>query len=133
MRLDQPMVSAYNPLQPARRPGGSPDLAPTYRVLVHRRYGQQYSELSHRVGVQQAQQFWDHVASTPGSPSPIASTTVLKGEAGRPKGPGWSRTIHYEVSSSARIDYQYCDEYRRTPTGDPHKVVAILTISFGSH
>jgi hypothetical protein len=130
---DQLMTSAYEPLQPARRPETSPGQAPTYRVLVHRKYTQHYSELPDRVGVQQAQQLWDHLASNPGRPSPIASTTVLKGEAGRPKGPGWSRTIHYEVSSSARVDYQYCDEYRTSPTGDPHKVVAILTISFGSH
>lgn len=83
--------------------------------------------------MQQAKQFWDHVASAPGQPNPIAPTTVLKGQAGRPKGPGWSRTIHYEVSSSARIDYQYNDTYAAPQGGDPHPVVAILTINYSSH
>lgn len=86
-----------------------------------------------RVGLQQAQQFWDHVASRPGLTSAIAQTTILRGTAGKPKAPGWSRTYHYELTSSARIDYQFCDEYRTHPDGDPHPVVAILTINYGSH
>jgi hypothetical protein len=102
-------------------------------VLVHRRFKRHYDGLVERVGLQQAQQFWDHVANRPGQPDPIASTTFLRGKAGQPQGPGWSRTIHYEVSSSARIDYQYCDDYKTTPDGDPHPVVAILTINYSSH
>ncbi|WP_147267858.1 hypothetical protein [Spongiactinospora rosea] len=86
-----------------------------------------------RVGLKQAQQFWDHVSRTPGSPDPIASISLLKGRAGRPKGEGWSRTFHYRVSSSARIDYQYCDAYTTGPEGDPHPVVVILTVNYSSH
>jgi hypothetical protein len=85
------------------------------------------------VGLQQAQQFWDHVSSSPGAPCSVAPTCLLKGEAGKPNGPGWSRTVHYEVSSSARIDYQYNDSYSTTADGDRHRVVAILTISYSSH
>ena len=125
--------SAYEPHEPARRPGGKPDDRPNYRVLVHRRYQAHYKELIERVGLKQAQQFWDHVAQDPGNPDPIASTCFLRGKAGHPKGPGWSRTIHYEVSSSARIDYQYHDTYTTEPDGDPHPVVAILTINYSSH
>jgi hypothetical protein len=125
--------SAYDPLQPAKRPGGKPDEQPKYRVLVHKRFRRLYEELAARAGLQQAQQFWDHVAHDPGSPAPVASTCILKGQAGRPKGPGWSRTVHYEVTSSARIDYQFCDEYQTSPEGDSHKVVAILTINYTSH
>jgi hypothetical protein len=125
--------SAYDPFGPAKRPGGKPDEAPTYRVLVHKRFMSHYGELVSRVGEQQAKQFWDHVSSMPGQPDPIAQTTVLKGRAGRPNGEGWSRTIHYEISSSARIDYQYHDSYVTTPDGDPHRVVAILTINYSSH
>lgn len=125
--------SAYDPLRPARRPGGKPAEAPRYRVLVHRQYLGHYGELVERVGLKQAQQFWDHVSQSPGSPDPIASTCFLKGRAGRPKEAGWSRTIHYEISSSARINYQYCDAYETTQEGDPHPIVAILTINYSSH
>lgn len=125
--------SAYEPNMPARRPGGRPDTAPKYRVLVHCRFRGHYDELAARVGLKQAQQFWDHVSQNPGNPDPIASTCFLKGRAGRPKGAGWSRTVHYEVSSSARIDYQYCDAYKTEPDGDAHPVVAILTINYSSH
>ena len=125
--------SAYDPLEPARRPGGRPDQAPQYRVLVHKRFRAHYQQLVDRVGVQQATQFWDHVSARPGLPSPIASTCYLRGKAGRPQGSGWSRTIHYEVTGSARIDYQYHDAYCTEAGGDAHPVVAILTISYSSH
>ena len=125
--------SAYEPYRPARRPGRRPDKAPAYRVLVHRHFAGHYAELVDRVGLKQAQQFWDHVAHDPGNADPIAPTCFLKGKAGKPKEPGWSRTIHYEVSSSGRIDYQYFDAYMTEPDGDPHPVVAILTINYSSH
>jgi hypothetical protein len=126
-------TSAYEPFEPARRPGGRPDQAPRYRVLVHGRFRRHYEELASRVGLQQARQFWDHVATSPGNPCAIASTCYLRGKAGRPQGPGWSRTIHYELTSSARIDYQFHDAYRTEAGGDPHPVVAILTVSYSSH
>ncbi|MEV5703943.1 hypothetical protein [Actinoallomurus sp. NPDC052274] len=100
---------------------------------MHRQFLGHYQELTERVGIKQAQQFWDHVSQRPGQPDPIAQTTVLKGAAGRPKDPGWSRTIHYELTSSARIDYQYCDKYKASFDGDPHPVVVILTINYSSH
>ncbi|WP_439681777.1 hypothetical protein [Embleya sp. MST-111070] len=125
--------SAYDPLCPAQRPGGKPDAPPKYRVLVHKRFRRQYEELVTRVGLQQAQQFWDHVAHDPGNPAPVASTCILKGKAGRPQGPGWSRTVHYELTGAARVDYQYCDEYRTCPGADAHPVIAIRTINYSSH
>ncbi|HWE88726.1 MAG TPA: hypothetical protein VG317_04605 [Pseudonocardiaceae bacterium] len=125
--------SAYQPYQPARRPGGRPDAAPTYRVLVHRQYRRHWEQLVTRVGLQQAQELWDHLAQTPGKPPMTANSCILRGRAGRPKGPGWSRTVHFEVSSMARIDYQHHDEYTTNADGDPHPVVAILTINFSSH
>ena len=125
--------SAYSPYEPAERPGGKPDEAPAYRVLVHHKYKSHYDELVKRVGVQQAQQFWDHVAHNPGKPDPIAQTCILAGKAGRPKGLGWSRTTHYEVSSSARINYQYHNDYKTAADADPHRVVTIETIDYSSH
>jgi hypothetical protein len=50
-----------------------------------------------------------------------------------PKGPGWSRTTHYELSSMARVDYQYNNSYCVCDDGDAHAVVAILTINYSSH
>jgi len=125
--------SAYNPMRPAKRPGGKPRDKPKYRVLVHKAFYGHFLELVDRVGAQQAKQFWDHVAQTPGQTDPIAQTTILKGTAGKAIGDGWSRTIHYEVSSSARIDYQFNDAYKVSPEGDPHPVVGILTINYSSH
>lgn len=127
------MTHAYDPMQPARRPGGKPTKAPEYRVMVHRRYADAWSQIVERVGEQQAMQFWDHVAHHPGAKTGLASTTILKGKAGKPKMDGFSKTIHYELSSMARVNYQYCDDYRTTPDGDPHPVVFIWTIDYSSH
>lgn len=89
-------------------------------------------QLPDRVGLQAAQQFYDHVASTPGQVPSVGSSTVLKGSLGRPIAEGFSRTVHYEISGAGRIDYQHNDAYvgRR---GDPHPVVFVLRVSMGSH
>jgi hypothetical protein len=83
--------------------------------------------------MQQAQQLWDHLAMGPGAPMGLASTRILKGRAGDPTGPGWSRTVHYDVSSMARVNYQFNDHHRTRPDGDEHRDVAILTIDYSSH
>lgn len=85
------MNSAYEPMEPARRPGGKPEEKPCYRVLVHRKYESAWEQIVERVGIQQAQQFWDHVAKTPGMKDPIASTRPLKGKAGAPRRKGFRR------------------------------------------
>jgi len=125
--------SAYQPYEPARRPGGRPEEIPAFRILIHRQFKHHYAELASRVGIQQAQQFWDHISQTPGKPSPVASITILRGKAGKPLADGWSRTHHYELTGAARADYQYCHDYRTSNEGDPHPVVAILTLNYSSH
>lgn len=127
------MTRSYAPFIPARRPGGRPADRPRYRVLVHRAFAEAWSELPRRVGVRSAQQFYDHVSTTPGRPPDINRATVLRGQAGRPKFASCSRTIHYEISGSGRIDYQYADEFRQGRHGDAHSVVLVLTIRLGSH
>lgn len=124
---------AYHPLWVTARPAGKPGTAPVCRILVDRRFYDLWCELPARVGLEAATQFWDHVATSPGSMPAINGSCLLRGAAGRPRGEGWSRTIHYEVSSMARINYQYNDAYRTTADGDPHPVVAILTITYSSH
>lgn len=124
---------AYQPLRPGRRPGGKPRKAPVYRVLVHRKFLEKWEEMAERVGLRAAQDFWDHIAMQPGVPPTTASTCFLRGKAGLPQGPGWSKTIHYELSSMARINYQYNEAYRTSEDGDAHGVVAVLTIDFSSH
>lgn len=124
---------AYQPLWPARRPGGRPTAAPVYRVLVHRKYFDKWHEIPERVGPDAAQDLWDHLAQSPGTPPAVGATTMLRGKIGQPRGVGWSRTVHYELSSMARVNYQYNDNYRTTPDGDPHRIVAGLTIDFSSH
>ena len=125
-------ISSYRPFEPARRPGGRPSAKPRYRVLVHRKFADMWASLPERVGLSAAQQFYDHVASTPGQPSAINRTGVLRGKAGDPMAPGFSRTIHYEISGAGRIDYQYCDAYLGA-RGDPHSVVFIRAINLTSH
>lgn len=127
------MDSAYNPMELARSPGGKPLEKPKYRVLVHRKYAAAWEQIVERVGLKQARQFWDHVAQSPGSKDPIANTCFLRGKASAPKGKGFSKTIHYELSSMARINYQYCDAYKTKPDGDVHRVVFILSIDYSSH
>ena len=124
---------AYRPHLPVRRPGGRPEQAPRYRILVHRQFKHLWDALPDRVGLQGAQQFYDHVAQTPGSPATINRTGVLRGKAGRPIAEGFSRTIHYEISGAGRIDYQFNDTYTGGTAGDPHPVVFVLSINLSSH
>lgn len=86
---------AYQPFAPARRPGGRPTDKPRYRVLVHRQYKDLWDALPQRVGLDSAQEFYDHVAGAPGEAPAINRTTILAGRAGRPIQEGFSRTIHY--------------------------------------
>jgi hypothetical protein len=102
-------------------------------VLVHRQFKHLWDALPDRVGLQSAQQFYDHVAHAPGSPAAINRTGVLRGKAGRPIAEGFSRTIHYEISGAGRIDYQFNDAYTGGTGGDPHPVVFILSINLSSH
>jgi hypothetical protein len=125
--------SAYQPFVPAARPGGRPPARPGYRVLVHRQFKEQWDQLPARVGLESAQQFYDHVATTPGAIPRVGSSTILRGSAGRPIQDGFSRTIHYEISGAGRINYQFNDAYTGGATGDPHPVVMILTITLVSH
>lgn len=126
------MTRAYQPHQPAKRPGGKPDFQPNYRVLVHRQFQHKYLQLADRIGLQQAQEFWDHVAMTPGQLANTAKISILKGRAGR-AADGWSRVFHFELTSMARANYRYHDAYQARPDGDVHKVVAILTLDYSSH
>ncbi|TCO64246.1 hypothetical protein EV192_10110 [Actinocrispum wychmicini] len=128
-----PADSAYQPLQPARRPGGKPTHAPRYRVLIHRKYHAHWTQIVDRVGLDSAQQLWDHLSAHPGQVPEINSSCILKGRAGRPHGEGWSRTVHYELSSKARVNYQFHDRFTIGAQSDEHPVVAILTIDYTSH
>ena len=100
---------------------------------MHRQCKELWDQLPARVGLEQAQQFYDHVATSPGLTPRIGTSSVLHGKAGRPQEPGFSRTIHYEISGSGRVDYQYNDLYTGGAQGNPHAVVRILTIDLSSH
>lgn len=132
-RATDPVPGAYRPHVAARRPGGPPEVKPAFRVLVHRQYLEVWNNLADRVGLSNAQQFWDHVATTPGQPPQVGTSCVMKGKHAAPKWPGYSKTIHYEITSAGRIDYQFNPTATDGSRGDPHGVVKILTIDLGSH
>jgi hypothetical protein len=83
------------------------------------------------VGLENAQQFWDHVALTPGEHPRVGTSSVMKGKHNGPKWPGYSKTIHYEISGAGRIDYQYNPASTEGAERDVH--VKILTMDLGSH
>ncbi len=125
-------ASAYHPYQPLRRPGGSPHFVPAYRVLIHRKYAAAWDHMVDTCGEQAAQQCWDHLATNPGGPPPINSSTPLKGKAFAAQ-PPFSRVMHYRAGSAARIDYRFADHYQTTPPGsDPHRVTVILFVGRSS-
>lgn len=124
---------AYQPYEPAQRPGTSPDEKPAYRVLVHRKMADRWDELADRVGVETAQRFYDHVSQNPGQKPTVGSTCILRGKAGKPSEEGFSRTYHYEISGAGRIDYQFHDSYTGGKFGDPHPVVRIVNVDHSSH
>ncbi|MDE3075295.1 MAG: hypothetical protein KGJ86_07690 [Chloroflexota bacterium] len=91
-----------------------------------------WNDLGRRVGLAAAQQFYDYVSDSPGRPAEVGRTGLLRGSAGTPIGPGFSRTVHYEITGAGRIDFQFHDAFVGSK-GDPHPIVVILRISFGSH
>ncbi len=132
-RRSNPSPGAYRPHVAARRPGASPSIKPKFRVLVHRQYLDLWNALSQRVGLESAQQFWDHVAMTPGEPPAVGTSGVMKGKHAAAKWQGYSKTIHYEISGAGRIDYQYNAKSSEGRKGDTHGVVKIMTIDLESH
>jgi hypothetical protein len=131
--MNPPATGAHHPWMPARRPGGRPPFAPRFRVLIHYQLHDVWERLRDRVGTASAQQFWDHVAVEPGRPPRINSATVLRGARGRPLESGFSRSIHYEVSGAARIDYQFNPRWIGPAGGDEYGIVVIVQITLGSH
>lgn len=123
---------AYSPFEPARRPGGHPDIQPTWRVLIHHKYRNLWAELPDRVGLQNASRAWDYLAHTPNSPPRIGQCTKLKGTDKFAKN-GWSAVYHYEVSGAGRIDFQYNQAFTGGGRGDSHPVVRIIRLDLSSH
>jgi hypothetical protein len=132
-RRNNPARCAYRPHVAARRPGRKPAVKPAFRVLVHHKYLAVWNELADRVGLANAQQFWDHVAMTPGQKPRVGTSSVMKGKHNAPKWPGYSKTIHYEITGGGRIDYQFNPSATDGSRGDPHGVVKIMSIGLSSH
>ena len=93
----------------------------------------EWNALVERAGATNAREFWDHVTERPGEPPKVGTATVMKGGHNKGKWPGYSKTIHYEISGAGRIDYQYNSASTEGERGDQHGVVKILAIDFDSH
>lgn len=102
-------------------------------MLVHRQYLHLWNDLVDRVGLESAEQFWDHVAFAADRHPSVGSSVVMEGKHNAGKWPGYSKTIHYEISGAGRIDYQYNASSSEGSQGDQHGVVKILTIDLSSH
>jgi hypothetical protein len=57
----------------------------------------------------------------------------MKGKHNAPKWPGYSKTIHYEITGAGRIDYQFTPSASDGARGDSHGVVKIMSIDLASH
>ena len=80
------MNSAYEPMEPARRPGGKPEEKPCYRVLVHRKYESAWEQIVERVGIQQAQQFLGSCCQNSRNEGPYRKYSPFKGKGGSSQG-----------------------------------------------
>ncbi len=123
--MSEPRPGAYEPFQPLRRPGGSPDFTPRFRVLVHRRYARAWEKLAGRVSEESLQQCWDHLALDANRPAQINSTTKLRGRKFGPTTDGRSAVLHYRISRDMRLDYRFHAAYTDGDKGDAHAVVFI--------
>jgi hypothetical protein len=102
-------------------------------VLIHRQYHEVWRALPGRVGLENAQQLYDHLAMMPGAPPKVGTSSILRGNIGQPIDAGFSRTIHYEISGAGRVNYQFHDHFTGGAHGDPHPIVVILSIELASH
>jgi hypothetical protein len=130
--VSSPKPGAYRPYVAARAPKGRPVTAPAWRLLVHRQYAEAWESLADRVGLESAQQFYDHITQTPDQHPKVGTTGLLRGNHNKGKD-GWSRRVHYEISGAGRIDYEYHPTYKTSGDGDEHAVVRILVVNLSSH
>jgi len=127
-----PRPGAYRPFVAARAPRDRPTARPQWRLLVHRQYARDWAGLAGRVGLENAQHFYDHVTSTPDRHPDVGTSGMLRGKHNKGKD-GWSNRIHYEITGAGRIDYDYHPTYRGGADNDEHPVVRILRIDLSSH
>jgi hypothetical protein len=130
--VTSPKPSAYRPFVSARAPKGRPVAAPAWRLLVHRQYANAWENLADRVGVENAQQFYDHITQTPDQHPKVSTSGLLRGNHNKGQN-GWSRRVHYEITGAGRIYYEYHATYKTSDDGDEHAVVRILVINLSSY
>lgn len=126
--MREPQPGSYDPYVSLRRPGEGPPAAPTYRVLIHKRLGAEWQHLVDNAGVESAQQCWDHMATRPGLPALINSTTKMRGKQNAPTPDGFSSVIHYRAGSALRVDFRFHDAYDHGTQGDAHRIVIVIGV-----
>jgi len=102
-------------------------------VLVHRQYLSIWNDLPGRVGLANAQQFWDHVAMTPGQPPKGRHLQHDERQARRTQVARLLQDDPLRDHRRGRIDYQFNPSATDGARRDPHGVVKILTVDLGSH
>lgn len=99
---------------------------------MHGQYAGAWQDLADRAGLENAQQFYDHITQTPDQHPKVGTSGMLRGNHNKGKN-GWSRRVHYEITGAGRIDYEYHATYKTSADGDEHAVVRILVINLSSH
>lgn len=128
--MNDPQPGSYDPYVSLRRPGEGPADAPSYRVLIHKRQVGAWRHMVENAGVESAQQCWDHMAmaTRPGLPALINSTTKMRGKQFAPTPDGFSGVIHYRAGSALRVDFRFHDAYDRGAQGDAHRIVIVIKV-----
>src|SRR3546814_13561960 len=102
---------AYRPFAPGRRPGGKPPAKPKFRLLVHHQFLDRWNGLVDAVGLESAQQFYDHVSQNHGQLTDVNPPGILRGQAARPREDVSSRNVHYNISGTSRIHSMWHEVY----------------------
>ena len=119
MGRGDPKPKAYAPSGSARYPAsGQPSEKPAWRVLVHRKQGQDWNRIAEMCGESNALELWTHLTTRPNQKPLLGTVTPMKGRQYGATTDGMSRVFHCEITGGGRVDYRYNRDYRNKGGSD---------------